>query len=49
MNQKVTTKKIPSYILFDNSQSIKHRNLEIETENLKTQFANQMYFQINII
>ena len=41
MNQKVTTKeKSPLYILFDNSQSIKHRNLEIETENLKTQFAN---------
>ena len=32
--------KSPLYILFDNSQSIKHRNLEIETENLKTQFAN---------
>lgn len=32
--------KSPLYILFDNSQSIKHRNLEIEIENLKTQFAN---------
>lgn len=32
--------KSPLYVLLDNSQSIKHRNLDLEIENIKNQFAN---------